>query len=218
MAALDFGMALAKGMLPTASAAQKDLIDLAGGRNIFKSEDWWNKAVDNQISKGYRETISNQTEYLLPSGEYTRGKAATNTYYYRSGIGGTKSAVPSWQVSYNPIYGYGGGIQSATSISYTAPEDVVRKDGKMVTREIPIFGNREDFTAGELSDIERSAKRGAEKAKAETAKTKASRKRLARGTGGLVGKAITPDQTGLPSLGTGGLGITSSLLGTETKL
>ena len=40
MAALDFGMALARGMLPTSEKAQKDLANLAGGRNIFKSEDW----------------------------------------------------------------------------------------------------------------------------------------------------------------------------------
>lgn len=215
MAALDFGMALAKGMLPTASAAQKDLIDLAGGRNIFKSEDWWNKAVDNQISKGYREVNRTAKDYLMPTGEYQREKTQTS---FQSGIsytfGGMSYFTP--RATYSM---FGMPAQGRTLTSYSAPEGAVKQGGQFVTRDIPILGTqREDFTAGELSDIERSAKRGAEKAKAETAKTKASRKRLARGTGGLVGKAITSDQTGLPSLGTGGLGITSSLLGTETKL
>ena len=48
MAALDFGMALARGMLPTSESSQRDLLNLAGGRNVFKSEDWWNKAVELQ--------------------------------------------------------------------------------------------------------------------------------------------------------------------------
>jgi hypothetical protein len=35
-------------------------MNLAGGRNIFKSEDWWNKAVDKQISSGYRNQKKEQ--------------------------------------------------------------------------------------------------------------------------------------------------------------
>ena len=60
MAALDFGMALARGMLPTSEKAQKDLMNLAGGRNVFKSEDWWNQQVDKQISEGYRTVATRQ--------------------------------------------------------------------------------------------------------------------------------------------------------------
>jgi hypothetical protein len=214
MAALDFGMALAKGMLPTASAAQKDLINLAGGRNIFKSEDWWSKAVDKQIEEGFRKQES-ATVYRMPSGEYQMGVKTT-------------TSAPSILAGHRP----------PSTVSYEAPAGAVvtgtktnRSPGIIAgsfnystastydTKPTTAFlEDRKYFTSGELLDIERSAKRGAEQAKAETAKTKASRKRLARGTGGLVGKAITPDQTGLPSLGTGGLGITSSLLGTETKL
>jgi len=221
MAALDFGMALARGMLPTSEKAQKDLLNLAGGRNIFKSEDWWQQQVDKQISKGYRETTSNQTQYLLPSGEYTVGDAVTNTTYGRTGIGGTFYSVPSWQVSYNPIFGYGGGIQARTSTSYVAPKNVVMKNGQMVTREVPIFGERKDFTAGELSDIERSAERGAKRVKAESEASKASQRRLRRGTGGLVGKAMATGAkpaTGLPELGTTGLGMTAGLFGADIKL
>jgi predicted Zn-dependent peptidase len=41
-------------------------------------------------------------------------------------------------------------------------------------------GDREDFTAGELSDIEAAAKRGAEQVKRTAAESKATKRRLAR--------------------------------------
>ncbi len=208
MAALDFGMALARGMLPKAANAQKDLIDLAGGRNIFKSEDWWNKAVDTQISEGMRKQETG-LEYMTQSGQW------------QSGVRSLQKAVAHT-------------IGSFDRVSYSAPENALIKGytpfvGGLYgqasrpiyqTRSAQLFTgeDRQDFTAGELKAIEASAKRGAEEAKRETAASKAGRKRLARGTGGLVGKAVGPDTTGLPSLGSGGLGLTASLLGTETKL
>ena len=230
MAALDFGMALARGMLPTSEKAQKDLLNLAGGRNIFKSEDWWNQAVDKQISEGYREATP-ETRYLTESGEYKQ-RAGTSTTYGRM-IMGQFSPVSGqfgmpYQPSYSPIFGYGGGVSARTSVSYQAPEGAVftidprTKEKQYTSRDFDVFGsNREDYTAGELSDIEKGAKAGAERAKAETAKTKASRKRLTRGTGGLVGKARLPGEapaTGLPALGEAGLGLTASVLGAEQKL
>lgn len=233
MAALDFGMALARGMLPKAEAAQKDLINLAGGRDIFKSEDWWNKAVDKQISEGYRTVAHQNKEFLMPSGEYQPGKRQVSTTYGRTMFGNfyPVSSGPfgvSYQPSYNPIGGYGGGIEAMTSVSYKAPEGAVftmdprTKEKQYTSRDFDVFGsNREDYTAGELADIEKGAKAGAERAKAETAKTKASRKRLTRGTGGLVGKARLPGEapaTGLPALGEAGLGLTASVLGAEQKL
>jgi hypothetical protein len=226
MAALDFGMALARGMLPKAANAQKDLIDLAGGRNVFKSEDWWNKAVDKQISSGYRKSET-ATAYRTTSGEYKVGKRTTSTY------------TP-------PLYQFGSGAGGGTSVSYGIPEDAVitgytpppRSYGYMSifssgygrgptgpqpiydTKQVEVFGQagRKDYTAGELSDIERAAKRGAEQAKRTTAETQQAKKRLRRGTGGLLAKAATPEETGLPALGQGGLGYTSTILGQETKL
>jgi len=219
MAALDFGMALARGMLPKSDTAQKDLMNLAGGRNIFKSEDWWNKAVDKQISEGYREVARTAKDYLMPSGEYQREKTQTSFQsgrYVQNLFGMGSSFVPGPS---SPTIGFFGAPSGRTLTSYVAPEGAVKRGDQFVTRDVPIFGTaREDFTAGELSDIESAARRGAEEAKRETAASKAGRKRLARGTGGLVGKAVGPDTTGLPALGTGGLGLTSSLLGTETKL
>ncbi len=77
MAALDFGMALSRGMLPQSEKAQKDLLNLAGGRNVFKSEDWWQQQVDKQISEGYREAERTAKDYLMPSGEYQREVSKT---------------------------------------------------------------------------------------------------------------------------------------------
>jgi|DEB0MinimDraft_3_1074331.scaffolds.fasta_scaffold05711_4 hypothetical protein len=232
MAALDFGMALARGMLPTSEKAQKDLANLAGGRNIFKSEDWWNTQVDKQISEGYRTVERQDKEFLMPSGEYQPGKRQVSTSYGRT-IMGQFSPVTGqfgmpYQPSYHPIFGYGGGIQARTSVSYKAPEGAVftidprTREKQYTSRDFDVFGsNREDYTAGELSDIESAAKRGASRVKSESEATKASQRRLRRGTGGLVGKAIAVGDkpaTGLPELGTTGLGMTAGLFGADIKL
>ena len=224
MAALDFGMALARGMLPKAEAAQKDLLNLAGGRNVFKSEDWWNQAVDKQISEGYRTVERTGKEYLMPSGEYQR--EATQTGFesgrWLSGPFGN-TFVPG--PSYGPFFGMGGG-GGRTTTNYVAPEGAVftldprTREKQYTTRDIDIFKTtREDFTAGELSDIESAARRGAEQAKRIAAEGKATRKK--RGTGGVLAKARIEGEgpaTGLPALGEGGLGITGSILGGGIKL
>ena len=116
MAALDFGMALARGMLPKAETAQKDLLNLAGGRNIFKSEDWWNKTVDKQIKEGYRTVERQDKEFLMPGGEYKAGERKVSTSYGRMGIGGFSPISgpfgTAYQPSYSPIFGYGGGVSA----------------------------------------------------------------------------------------------------------
>jgi len=229
MAALDFGMALARGMLPTSEKAQKDLLDLAGGRNVFKSEDWWNKAVDTQISSGYRKGEM-ATAYRTTSGEYKVGRRTTSTY------------TP-------PLYAFGYGTGGGTSVSYGIPEDAVitgytpppRYTGYMSifssgygrgptgpqpiydTKQVEVFGQagRKDYTAGELSDIERAAKAGAKKLKSQTEASKSAQKKLRRGTGGLMGKARLPGElpsTGLPELGSLGLGLEQGTLGGKVKL
>ena len=234
MAALDFGMALARGMLPKSELAQKDLLDLAGGRNIFKSEDWWNKAVDKQIKEGYRTVERQDKEFLMPSGEYQPGQRQVSTTYGRPGIGGTFNVIgPNvfgipYQPSYHPIFGYGGGVQARTSVSYQAPEGAIftvdprTKEKQYTSRDFDVFGSeRKDYTAGELKDIETAAKRGAEQAKRKAEQTKSSQKRLARGTGGLVAKAALPGAkpvTGLPSLGETGLSLLTTSLGKGLEL
>lgn len=226
MAALDFGMALARGMLPTSESAQRDLLNLAGGRNVFKSEDWWNKAVDKQISSGYREVERRGKEYLMPSGEYQREATQTGFESGRwvSGIFGS-TFIPG--PSYGPFFGMGG-RSGRTTTSYVAPEGAVftldprTREKQYTTRDIDIFGtNRKDFSAGELSDIESSAKSGAKKLKSQTEASKSAQKKLRRGTGGLMGKARLPGElpsTGLPELGSVGLGLEQGTLGGKVKL
>jgi hypothetical protein len=219
-------MALARGMLPTSETAQKDLINLAGGRNIFKSEDWWNTQVDKQISEGYRTVERQDKEFLMPSGEYQPGKRQVSTTYGRTIMGQFSPATGPfgmpYQPSYHPIFGYGGGIQARTSVSYKAPEGAVftvdprTREKQYTSRDFDVFGKREDYTAGELSDIESSAKAGAKRAKRETAQAETSKKRLTRGTGGLAAKARpvgAEATTGLPELGTGGLQLGTTSLG-----
>jgi hypothetical protein len=203
MAALDFGMALARGMLPTAKKAQEDLLNLAGGRNIFKSEDWWNKAVDKQISQGYRQQ-DYQTQYLVDTGLAKPSMVAKS------------SGILEWRPEKPTLYG-----------QFTAPKGAVEDKSKpfsitrprsYVSREVSLgFGtSRKDYTVGELSDIERSAKAGAQRAKREAAKAETSQKRLRRGTGGLAAKARpvgAKATTGLPDLGTGGLQLGQTSLG-----
>lgn len=220
MAALDFGMALARGMLPTSEKAQKDLMNLAGGRNIFKSEDWWNKAVDKQIKEGYRTVEGTNKEFLMPGGEYVPGKKQTSTSYGVQSVFGWSPL--SYTPSYSPFFGYGGGATARTSTSYIAPEGAVftidpkTKEKQYTSRDYDVFGKREDYTAGELSDIEKAAKAGASRAKQEAAKAETAKKRLTRGTGGLAAKAIPiggNGGTGLPELGTGGLQLGQTSLG-----
>jgi hypothetical protein len=211
MAALDFGMALARGMLPTAQKAQKDLLDLAGGRNIFKSEDWWNKAVDKQISEGYRpEKI--QTEYLVDTGLAQSGvtpRASGITAYVpdKPGILDSRQ-IPKGAIQTNPNRFQGG---------------ITLEPAKYITREVSLGfeNNRKYFDVDELKDIASSAKAGAQRIKRESAATKASKKRLSRATGGLISKARVEGEapaTGLPALGEGGLGIVGSILGGGIKL
>jgi len=245
MAALDFGMALARGMLPTSAAAQKELIDLAGGRNIFKSEDWWNTQVDKQISSGYR-IPEKQTAFLMPSGEYQLQTGVSASYVMKSPFGGVQtwgggnspfgrvSTPPGYSSSFGSPFGGGaGGGGWSLSQSPIPPKGAVKqrnyKPGRgwgedYVTKQVDVFtanAKREDYTASELAAIERSAERGAKRVKSESEAAKAAQRRLRRGTGGLVGKARLPGDapsTGLPELGTTGLGMTAGLFGADIKL
>lgn len=214
MAALDFGMALARGMLPSSEKAQKDLLNLAGGRNIFKSEDWWQKQVDEQISSGYRKYKEEGREYLLPSGEYQLGRRDVNVSYRPPAPSGPFGYTSSGSSIYpsSPTAALMGGWTAQTSISYVDPTG----GRSLSSRPVDVYEGRTYFTGGELSDIEAEAKAGATRAKKQTEQAKASQKRLRRGTGGLAAKAILPGDkpaTGLPALGETGLGLGTATLG-----
>lgn len=189
---MDFGMALARGMLPTSAKAQQDLISQAGGRNIFKSEDWWNQAVDKQIKEGY-ETTRKETQYLqAPTYFGSMQMSQARFVPARDTMYGIQVAPPNLVYDRSPMLG-----------------------GKPITRTVDVKETK-DFTAGELSDIEASAKAGAQRAKKQTAQATAAQKRLRRGTGGLAAKARPVGSevtTGLPALGVGGLGLGATTLG-----
>ena len=54
MAALDYGMALSRGLIAPQKELQAEMKELAG--TAFKSDDWWNKQLDRQIKQGISET------------------------------------------------------------------------------------------------------------------------------------------------------------------
>lgn len=212
MAALDFGMALARGMLPKSEKAQKDLMNLAGGRNIFKSEDWWNAQVDKQIEEGVRKQEA-ATAYRMPSGKYQTGvRREASPGYYASMMGQSPS------ITYEPPKG---AVVTGTKI--VGSPGIV--SGLFSYAEAPVYDtkpttafleDRKYFTSGELSDIEAGAKAGAKRAKREAEAAKKSSKRARRGTSGLAGKARPVGSkavTGLPELGSGGLQIGETTLG-----
>ena len=63
MAAFDYRMALARGLVPPIKEAQQGILKSAGGDNVFKSEAWWNEQYDKTIDQGISETKT-RTEYL----------------------------------------------------------------------------------------------------------------------------------------------------------
>ena len=207
MAALDFGMALARGMLPTSEKAQKDLLNLAGGRNTFKSEDWWNKTVDKQIKEGIRQT-ERVTYYLNTAGEYVPGVRKSTPQ--RSG----RDPLITYEPPPNTRRFTGRSSPPGQSQNWGRSRVGVKYEDEYVGAS-----KRQNFTASELSDITASAKRGVEQVKRTSAESQAARKK--RGTGGVLAKARLEGEapsTGLPALGEGGLGITGSILGGGIKL
>lgn len=209
MAALDFGMAKARGLVAPMKEAEAALIKQAGGRNIFKSEDWWNDQYNKTIRQGLQQ-FETGTEYKTKSGEYVLGKRTQYRTGGYAGVGGTMQtayAAPKDAV----ITGYSQGSWYGPSIP--------RYD----SRSVQVLGpDKKDLTQAQLDSITAASKASQKKSKSELESTKAAQKRLSRGTGGLLAKAPIPGTegmaTGMPALGETGLGIVGSMLGVGTKL
>tara|TARA_R110000824_G_scaffold41817_1_gene124008 strand:+ start:2012 stop:2584 length:573 start_codon:yes stop_codon:yes gene_type:complete len=75
MAALDFGMAKARGLVAPGKQLQEELRKLSG--DMFKSEEWWNQQLDRQIKDGVTEKKT-KTETTYPQGYNMYGQP--NTY------------------------------------------------------------------------------------------------------------------------------------------
>jgi len=193
MAAYDFGMAKARGLIAPIQEAEAALIDKAGGRNVFKSDDWWN----DQYNKTIREGISTpRKEYLMES------------------YGGMFSGVTT---SWMPVKTAGSGMVPRKTMPNARYEN-----GAPITRLNTNVMEQKDLTQAQLDSITAASKAATKTAKAESAKSEATSKRLKRATGGLLAKAPIPGTegmaTGLPILGEGGLGLTASILGAGQKL
>ena len=186
--ALDFGMALSKGLVAPQKELQEELRKLAGDQ--FKSEDWWNKQLDRQIKEGITEKKT-KTQYLARSGNYSFFAGGGQPYWVDgTGQGATgmygSGPIPYRQGMYGPIR----------------------------TRQVD-YQEQRDLDVGELKSIESQAKERTRLSKRATAQDKKG-KRTARGSSGLMGRSTRKDEglaTGLPALGSLGLGIGKTKLG-----
>jgi len=182
--ALDFGMALSKGLVAPQKELQEELRKLAG--NQFKSEEWWNKQLDRQIKEGVTKTKT-KTQYLA---------MPTNIY------GGQPSYVDGTGANAGSMFG-------------NNPRAYRRgMFDPIQTRQVEYQEQRE-LNVGELKAIESQAKERTRLSKRATAQDKKG-KRTARGSSGLMGRSTRKDEglaTGLPALGSLGLGIGKTKLG-----
>tara|TARA_R110001592_G_scaffold88968_4_gene261805 strand:+ start:266 stop:820 length:555 start_codon:yes stop_codon:yes gene_type:complete len=183
--ALDFGMALSKGLIAPQKSLQEEVRKLAGDQ--FKSEDWWNKQLDRQIKKGVTETKT-KTQYLAETGSVM----GFNQSFWADGSGANAGSV------------FGGGPRAARQGMFSPIQ----------TRQVEYQEQRE-LGIGELKSIESQAKERTRLSKRATAQDKKG-KRGARGSSGLMGRSTRKDEglaTGLPALGSLGLGIGKTKLG-----
>lgn len=217
MASLDFGMAKSRGLIVPFAQYETDIIKKAGGRGVFKSEDWWNKELDAAIKKGKFEeketTRINDPRFFSPK---HRGQQSWS-FQRMVESKGYESATPIYQEKYSKrVRGRG-----PQFLPITTPN--VDRNRYGIIKEVIGFDatKTKDVTENILNKVTAQSKRRVKDIKRETATESASRSRLRRGTGGLMAKARPfgdKPQTGLPALGAGGLGITASLLGEEGTL
>jgi len=187
--ALDFGMALSKGLVAPQKELQEELRKLAGDQ--FKSEDWWNKQLDRQIKEGITKTKT-KTQYLAKSSNYSFYAGGSQPYW----VDGTGQGATGM---------YGSGPRPYRSNIY---------DSSIRTRQVD-YQEQRDLNVVELKSIESQAKERTRLSKRAAAQDKKG-KRTARGSSGLMGRSTRKDEglaTGLPALGSLGLGIGKTKLG-----
>ena len=192
MAALDFGMAKARGLVAPGKQLQEELRKLSG--DMFKSEEWWNQQLDRQIKDGVTEKKT-RTETTYPQG--------SNRYGQPNQFIGNQS---------RSIYGnYGGMGGDRLDASYFAP----------VTKTIN-YTEQRGLTNAELKDISKSSKQASTRAKSIAAAEKKSKGKTTKGvSGGLIATAIQDRRKlGVTGLGLGnemlgqiGLGVNKGKLG-----
>lgn len=207
MAAFDYRMALARGLVPPIKEAQQGILKSAGGDNVFKSEAWWNEQYDKVIDKGIRQ-FETGTEYKTKSGEYVLGK---RTQYRTQGYAG---------------------LQGTMQTAYIAPKDAVitgysqgswwgsPSTPKYDRRSVQVLGpDTKDLTQAQLDSIVADQKDQIARTKREASKDTGKAKRKGRAVGGLLSKAKPVEVKGLatamPNLGVMSLYGSDSTLGAK---
>lgn len=235
MAALDYGMALSRGLVAPQKVLQDEVRKLAGDQ--FKSEDWWNKQLDRQIKEGYvatrdvtdkitTTTYTPNDKYQVKNKKYNplnltnpalAPSSPTNIASYRAELrrrGGFNS------LSRQGVYGRQGLImqqRSANEPQYLygdMPEYFEDTTSKVTYNTRQVTG-KGPLTDAELKAIQGQAEERTRQAKRKSAELeKGTRKK--RGATGLIGRSeikkagLSPE---LPQLGFDGLGIQKTFLG-----
>lgn len=237
--ALDYGMALSRGLVAPQKVLQDEVRKLAGDQ--FKTEDWWNKQLDRQIKEGYVATrdvtdkITTTTTKYDPNPKYQiknpeRGKLikegtgvmgqtrivlapAPGTFR----IGGSNGSAIGDFLSGGPRYteaDYQASMNAPKYLYGDQPEYLENKTSKVTYNTRQVTG-KGPLTDKELKAIQGQAEERTRKIKRKTAELeKGSRQK--RGATGLMGRSEIK-QVGLaadlPDLGFDGLGIQKTYLG-----
>ena len=204
MAALDYGMALARGLIAPQKELQAEVKKLAG--DSFRTDEWWNKQLDRQIKAGLTETSR-----LGPNVFNGRG-----TFDYKVKQKGYDSATPIYEEYYRRR-GRAGGFEKL-------PINTPNVDRRFYTVDKKLIGYDATKTRGlneaELNSIVSEQKGQIAKTKREASqednKTKRNKR---RGGGGLLSKAKPIEVKGLatamPDLGVMSLYGSDSTLGVK---
>ena len=204
MAALDYGMALARGLIAPQKELQAEVKKLAG--DSFRTDEWWNKQLDRQIKAGLTETSR-----LGPNVFNGRG-----TFDYKVKQKGYDSATPIYEEYYRRRGRAGG--------SEKLPINTPNVDRRFYTADKKLIGYDATKTRGlneaELNSIVSEQKGQIAKTKREASqednKTKRNKR---RGGGGLLSKAKPIEVKGLatamPDLGVMSLYGSDSTLGVK---
>lgn len=178
MAALDFGMAKARGLIAPTSAYETDVIKKAGGRGVFKSEDWWNKQLDAAVeSESFKETVTER----VASGTF----AGRGSFQKKVSQKGYESATPVYEERYIR--------RSRGAGPQYLPISTPNVDPRRYMKQSYVVGydatKTKDVTKETLDKITALSKQEASRVRSTVGAEKAARRKLTRGTGGLIAKA-----------------------------
>jgi len=232
MANITYEQAVARKLIPDDPNIQADILDQLGGqKNVFKSEQFYNQAIDKIVKEGYRRQEKAVMYKDAKTGEYVMGeriKPSSNlnevlkikefakqygipindfNVYYGVPKGLEPTGYKGVGISKKPIY-------DMKIVDVFAPDLSTGQPGKTGSN----YTGKDLLTADQLKQLTKLAKSGTQDVKRETATMKASRKRLTRATGGLMGKARVGEPELGPALGTTGLNMEDSILGGGIKL